>query len=68
MSFCVGRAKSGVVARKIVRGLVLCRCDRRDVRVGSDGGGRAISGFVVDGVGPHWLVLWCRCRTSQMER
>ena len=33
---------------------MLCRCDRRDVRVGSDGGRRAISGFVVDG---GWAAL-----------
>ena len=54
MSFCVGRAKSGAVARKIVRACLLWCCSAATVETcawGQSAVDGAISGFVVDGGG-----------------
>ncbi len=54
MSLCVGRAKSGAVARKIVRACLLWCCAAATVETcawGQSSVDGAISGFVVDGSG-----------------
>ena len=54
MSLCVGRAKSGAVARKIVRACLLWCCAAATVETcawGQSAGDGAISGFVVDAGG-----------------
>ena len=54
MSFCVGRAKSGAVARKIVRACLLWCCAAATVERSAWGQSAvdgAISGFVVDAGG-----------------
>ena len=54
MSFCVGRAKSGAVARKIVRACLLWCCAAGTVETcawGQSSVDGAISGFVVDADG-----------------
>jgi hypothetical protein len=65
MSFCEGRAKSGGVARKIVRAWCCAAATVETCAWGQTAVDGAISGFVVDGDG---AVLWCRCRAMQMER
>jgi hypothetical protein len=54
MSFCVGRAKSGAVPRKIFRACLLWCCAAATVETrawGQSAVDGAIGGFVVDGSG-----------------